>query len=133
MFPRFPLTYTLSISQNALETYGHVNNAIYVQWIQDACTRSPSHLNGHFQPQNTGWIAHRHRIEYLDAACVGTDFEVRTWLVEVRLTRVLRKYEITRAVDGQLVAIGQSEWIFVNLTTGQPVPIPAEVRETLPG
>ena len=50
-------TYTVIVSQCAIEQYGHVNNAIYVQWIQDAAARQPESIPRFDQPENKGWIA----------------------------------------------------------------------------
>lgn len=58
--------------------YGHTNNVIYVQWIQDASARHPELIPDFIQPENSGWIPHRHRIEYSCYACSGGEFEVRT-------------------------------------------------------
>lgn len=116
-------TYTFTVSQSAINMYGHVNNFIYVQWIQDASARQPGVIPGLIQPKNSGWIPYRHQIEYIYYACSGGEFEVRTWVAEIRQMGVVRKYEIVQKVDDMVVASGQTEWIFADLITGKPIPI----------
>ena len=81
---------------------------------------------------NRGWFAHEHRIEYLLPAFEGEQIEVRTWVAEVRRVRILRKYEFRRKPDDTLIARGSTQWIYVDLSSGRPLPIPAEVLSLFP-
>ena len=120
-------TYTFSVPHSAIDEYGHVNNVIYVQWMQDAAIRHGRAVIGDKLAENSGWFAREHRIEYLTPAYQGDEIEVRTWLVEIRRVRVKRKYEFVRKADGKVVARGETQWIYVDLTTGRPLLIPAEM------
>ena len=123
-------TYTVIVSQCAIEQYGHVNNAIYVQWIQDAAARQPESIPRFDQPENKGWIVRRHRIEYFFDPCPGDEFEVRTWVADLSRTEALRTYEISRTVDGKVIAKGQTEWLYVDIITNRPIPIHSEIQKT---
>ncbi len=116
------VTFTFTVSQSAINIYGHANNVIYVQWIQDAAARQPELVPDFIQLENSGWIPYRHRIEYICCACSGGEFEVRTWVEEIKQMGAVRKYEIVQKADGAVVASGQTEWIFVDLSTGKPYP-----------
>ena len=123
-------TYTVIVSQCAIEQYGHANNAIYVQWIQDAAARQPESIPRFDQPENKGWIVRRHRIEYFFDPCPGDEFEVRTWVADLSRTEALRTYEISRTVDGKVIAKGQTEWLYVDIITNRPIPIHSEIQKT---
>ena len=123
-------TYTFIVSQCAIEQYGHANNAIYVQWIQDAAARQPESTPKFDQPENKGWIARRHRIEYVSHPCPGDEFEVRTWVADLSRTEALRTYEISRTADGKVVAKGQTEWLYVDIVTDRPISIHSETQKS---
>jgi acyl-CoA thioester hydrolase len=125
-------TYIFTVPQSAIDEYGHVNNVIYVQWMQDAAVRHAESIPEYKPPENTGWFVREHRIEYLSPAYLGDEIEVRTWPSEMRRVRAQRKYEFIRRADGKVVVKGETQWIFVELTTGRPIPIPAEILALFP-
>ena len=126
-------TYTITVTQSAIDEYGHVNNVIYVQWMQDAAIRHGESIPEYKPPVNTGWYAREHRIEYLAPSYLGDEIEVRTWASEMKRVRALRKYEFIRKADGKVIAKGETQWIFVELTTGRPIAIPPEIQALFPG
>jgi acyl-CoA thioester hydrolase len=105
---------------------------IYVQWMQDAAIRHPESIPEYRQPDNTGWFAREHRIEYLAPAHLGDEIEVRTWIADSKRVRAQRKYEFVRKADGRVIVRGETQWIFVDLTIGRPIPIPAEIQALFP-
>jgi len=125
-------TYTLTVPLSAIDEYGHVNNVIFVQWMQDVTIRQDESIPEYKQPENTGWYVREHRIEYLTPAYLGDEIEVRTWLSEMKRVRAIREYEFTRKADGKAIAKGETQWIFVELTTGRPIAIPPEMRALFP-
>lgn len=126
--PPLPIfSFTFTVPKSAIDEYGHVNNVIYVQWMQDAATRHPQAIPEFIQPENTGWFAREHRIEYLLPAFEGDELEVRTWIADMKRVRAQRKYDFTRKSDSKVVAKGETHWVYVDLTTGRPIPIPDEM------
>src|SRR5262245_5470742 len=125
-------TYTLTVPQSAIDEYGHVNNVIYLQWMQDAAKRHPEAIPDYKQPANTGWFAREHRIVYLSPAYRDDEIEIRTWISEIKRVRAIRKYEFVRKADGKVITKGETQWIFVELTTGRPISIPTEILALIP-
>jgi acyl-CoA thioester hydrolase len=125
-------TYSLTVPQSVIDEYGHVNNVIYVQWMQDAAIRHGTSIPEYRPPEHTGWFVREHRIEYLSPAYQGDEIEVRTWASEMRRVRAQRKYEFIRKADGKIIAKGETQWIFVDLRTGRPIPIPPEIHALFP-
>ena len=73
-------------------------------------------------------MAVRHtRIDYLEAAVVGDELLLATWLVacDGRL-RCTRRFEIARLSDGKRVADAEIEYFCLNLDTGKPCRFPPE-------
>ena len=125
-------SYTLTVPQSAIDDYGHVNNVTYLQWMQDAALRHPESIPGYMQPENTGWYVREHRIKYLSPAYLDDEIEVRTWISEFKRVRGIRKYEFLRKADSKIVVEGETQWVFIELTTGRPTLIPAEMLAFFP-
>ena len=66
-------------------------------------------------------------IEYLQPAFEGDLLRLLTWVSNFRKIRSLRKYKFLRLNDDVTVAVGQTEWVFVDAHTGRPRSIPPAV------
>ena len=113
----------------ALDGNGHVNNVMYVQWMQEIAVEHYDAMGGTAPTIALGatWVVREHKIVYLRPAFAGDEIEVRTWVVNLRRVRSLRKYQFIRKPGGDLLVRGQTDWVFVDAVTGQPRRIPEEI------
>ena len=123
--------YRFTVPEDAVDENGHVNNVTYVQWMQDAAVRHYDVMGGREPTQaiNATWVVRSHMVEYLRPAFADEEIEVRTWVVDMRRVRSKRRYQFVRAGDGELLVRGETEWVFVDATTGRPRSVPADVVE----
>jgi acyl-CoA thioester hydrolase len=107
----------------------HVNNVAYVQWMQDAAVQHSTARGCTRMTEAIGatWVARMHRIEYLSPAFAGDVLTVLTWVADLRKVRSLRRYKFVRAADQKVLAQGETEWVFVDASTGRPRGIPREI------
>ena len=119
-------SYEFTIPDNAVDENGHVNNVLYVQWMQDAAVRYYEAMGGRLFTLDTGatWVVRSHMIEYLSPAFAGERIKVQTWVVNMRRVRSLRRYRFVRATDEQLLVRGETDWVFVDTDSGAPRGIP---------
>lgn len=116
------------IPSSVIDENGHVNNVAYVQWMQEIAVEHYASIGGvEAQGKDATWFVREHRIEYLLPAFAGEEIEVRTWVENMRRVRSLRKYEFIRKADGKVLVRGETDWVFVEMKTGRPLPIPEEV------
>jgi acyl-CoA thioester hydrolase len=47
----------------------------------------------------------------------------------VRRVRSLRKYEFVRKSNNQALVKGETDWVFVDMKSGRPIPIPTAVLQ----
>lgn len=122
------------IPASALDQNGHVNNVVYVQWMQDVAILHSEACGGTRAMQSTGatWFVRSHNIDYLSPAFAGEQLTVFTWVVDFRRARSLRRYRFVRKTDNVLLARGETEWVFVDSQSGRPRTIPAEVKGAFP-
>lgn len=119
---------TFTIPASAIDENGHVNNVVYVQWMQDIAVEHYASIGG-IQAQGTDatWVVRSHKVEYFLPAYEGEEVEVRTWVETIQRVRSLRKYEFVRRSDGKTLVKGETDWVFVDVKSGRPVAIPQEV------
>src|SRR5213080_1251078 len=73
---------TLTARPEHIDELGHVNNAVWVQWIQTVAVAhwesvaDDAHKHAYF------WVVVRHEIDYLRAAHEGDTVTARTWVGE---------------------------------------------------
>lgn len=115
----------LTIRPEHIDANGHVNNVVYVGWLQDAGT---AHWKARFDAETRArwsWVALRHEIDYLRG--IGPDetgVVARTWVGDPQGPRFNRYVRIEDG-QGRLCAQGVSEWCLVDATTLRPQRIPA--------
>jgi len=117
------------VNGSFVDDNGHVNNVHYVQWMQDVAVMH-SDTSGCTQATKAcgaTWVARTHRIEYLRPAFAGDHIAILTWVVNFRKVRSLRKYRFIRVKDKVLLAEGETDWVFVDVQSGRPRPIPGTV------
>jgi len=125
-------TKTITIPPAAIDENGHVNNVVYVQWMQDIAVEHYASAGGvTAQGENATWVVREHKVEYLQPAFAGQEIEIRTWVEDARRVRSLRKYEFVRKADGVVLVRGETDWVFVDARSGRPLPIPQAVIELL--
>jgi acyl-CoA thioester hydrolase len=117
------------IPPDAIDGNGHVNNVRFVQWMQDIAIAHSADSGGTAAARSAGgtWFARSHRIDYLGQAFPEDRLVVQTWVVDVQRVRSRRRFRFLRAADRALLARAETEWAFVDASTGRPRAIPPEV------
>lgn len=119
---------SFTIPEEAIDENGHANNVAYVQWMQDIAVEHYESIGGiEAQGKDATWVVREHRIEYLLPAYANEEIEIRTWVENIRRVRSLRRYEFVRKSDGNVLVRGETDWVFVDIKTGKPLPIPERV------
>ncbi len=118
-----------TVPESAVDQNGHVNNVVYVQWMQDVAVLHSGATGGTAAMEALGatWVARSHWVEYLSPTFAGDEVIAVSWVVNFRRVRSLRRYRFFRRSDGALLAKGETDWVSVEAESGRPVRTPAEV------
>jgi acyl-CoA thioester hydrolase len=119
----------LTIRPDDIDDTGHVNNVVYVRWLQDAGT---GHWNARFPDEDRerwSWVALRHEIDYRRPLMPGDTVQARTWVGDAEGPRFAR-FVLIEGPNG-LCAQGKTEWCLVDATTMKPARIPPGMVERL--
>ena len=125
--PIYP--YEFIVPEEAVDENGHVNNVMYVQWMQDAAVRHYEAMGGRQITLDLGatWVVRSHRVEFLRPAFAGDHIRVLTWVANMRRVRSLRMYRFVRISDDMELVRGETDWVFVDSESGRLRAIPPEV------
>lgn len=118
-----------NVPADAIDENGHVNNVVYIQWMQDVAIRHSIASGGTAAMRAAGctWLVRSHTVEYLSPAYAGDSIEASTWVEYFHRVRSLRQYRFVRTSDSKLLARGETVWVFVSAGTGRPHAIPGSV------
>jgi acyl-CoA thioester hydrolase len=107
---------------------GHVNNIVYVRWVQEMATahwraRAPAEAQ-----ERWTWVILRHEIDYRRPLLPGETARARTWVGERSGPRYVRHVRID-GPDGEVCAQAVSTWCLIDLTTRRPMRVPDALVE----
>jgi acyl-CoA thioester hydrolase len=127
-----PFVETRSATRDEIDGYGHVNNAVYVAWLDSCAWAHATALS--LGPDvcrrlNRGMAVWRTQINYLGAALERDTVGIATWPVlnDGRL-RIDRRFQIRRRSDGATLLRALLHYVCIDLETGKARRMPAEFR-----
>jgi acyl-CoA thioester hydrolase len=112
-----------------IDELGHVNNVVYLRWVQDIAT---AHWKTAATPEDQEkvlWVVLRHEIDYKRATMPEDEIVARTWVGTSTRATFERFTEIVRAGDRTLLAKARTLWCPVDARTLRPIGVSASVRE----
>lgn len=115
-----PKTHSIEIivEKEHLDELEHVNNVIYLNFIQEAAIAHWNAIAPKDTVEDTRWVVRKHEIEYLKPALLDDKLIIKTWVEEFTAVTSLRKYEIKR--DNDLIATASTLWIALSFDTMKP-------------
>jgi acyl-CoA thioester hydrolase len=123
----------LAVEPADIDAYRHVNNAVYVTWLDRAAWDHSARLGLPVErcvDLDRGMAVLRSTLLYLKPALEGDAIAVGTWLLptDTRM-RALRRFQVRRESDGATLVRAQIEYVCIELSTGRPTRSPKEFRE----
>jgi acyl-CoA thioester hydrolase len=111
-----------------VDTFGHVNNAVYLSYFEWARAQLWFDLTGaKGEPQDIGFIVARAEIDFI-AQIAMEPIEIRVRVSEMRNTSLDTVYEI-RLRDGQVAATGKVVVVLFDWNEQRKKPITDELRQ----
>lgn len=125
------LTSRLRVRSCDVDSFGHVNNAVYLQYCEGA--RNDYMLDrgltfADFRDWNAGPVLTSALLQFRVAAVTDDELEILGSLVIDSRIRFHIDHRLVRTGDGVLVCEAKLDFAFVDLTTGRPCRIPERFR-----
>jgi acyl-CoA thioester hydrolase len=111
-----------------IDELGHVNNVVYLRWVQDVATAHWRAAAPAAAQASIGWVVVRHEIDYKRAAGPDDEIIARTWVGPATRLTFERNTELLRAADRQLLARARTLWCPIDMESGRPTEVSPEVR-----
>ncbi|HAV60937.1 MAG TPA: hypothetical protein DCY13_01050 [Verrucomicrobiales bacterium] len=123
------LTSTLRVRSCDVDSFGHVNNAVYLQYCEGA--RNDYMLErgltfADFERWQAGPVLTRAQLEFKFPARTDDQLAIRGNISLIGRTRFRIQHEVVRIPDGTHVCGADLHFAFVDLTSGRPVRVPAK-------
>ena len=107
-----PFILKLRVRHYEMDTLGHVNNAVYQQYLEQAAIEHSEFLGfGLKRCREIGgvFVMRRLEIDYLSPAVSGDILEIKTWAEAMKGSRATRHYEIRK--QDTLVVTAKATWV----------------------
>jgi acyl-CoA thioester hydrolase len=129
----------VTVQPGDIDEQNHVNNTVYLRWVQDVATAHWKSLASAEAQSAIGWVVLRHEIDYRTPACLGDEVILRTWVgaasrlkferfTEVRRKSAVRTDSSSVEIDNELLSQARTLWVPIDVRTGKPTRVSADVR-----
>lgn len=113
----FRKTYTAAAEH--IDVMGHVNNAVWVQWVQDMAT---AHWDAVADPVHAAqfvWLVTRHEIDYRGNIAADETVTGTTWIAgAARGAQSARRVDFTNSA-GKVIVSANTMWAMLHRDTGR--------------
>lgn len=117
--------YDVNVAADDIDEMGHVNNAVYLTWVQTAVLRHWRRLAPKEAVAAHLWVALKHEIHYLHPAFLNDHIVVTVVLKQLRGARAFYETMINRG-DEELVEV-ESCWCCLDSVTKKPVRLARDI------
>lgn len=127
MTHRFTKSFTAAPEH--IDELGHVNNAVWVHWIQDIATAHWAAAARAEDRERFFWVVIRHEIDYRGNIAAGESAHGETWIEGApRGAKSIRRVEFTDA-NGKPLVSASTTWAMLDRETQRLARVRAEVLE----
>lgn len=110
-----------------IDELGHVNNAVWVRWIQEVAV---AHWTAIAPPEHQAayvWVVTRHEIDYRGNVSAGETVTAETWVAEPPRGARFDRYMRFLGADGKVRVEAKTTWALLDRAAGRLMRVPAEV------
>ena len=122
-------TLTITVSTEDIDNLHHVNNLVYVKWMDKIATSHWTYLTKDSPFPEYVWVVMRHEIDYLKQASLGDKIIVKTWVGETRGITSVRLMEFYK--KDVLLVKAKTTWAMLDSKNFKPARIRENVLKVL--
>ena len=111
-----------------IDELGHVNNVVWVRWVQDIAV---AHWEAQATPAQVAayfWVIVRHEIDYRGNLRVDESVDARTWVEDAPVGAKFARH-VAFVRDGKTLVQAKTTWAIIDRATGRLVRVPKAVAE----
>lgn len=119
--------HAIAIAPVDIDHMGHVNNSVYLRWVQEAVVQYWESLAPTEAVAKHLWVALKHEITYLKPTFLSDTVVAEVFAEQVRGARAFFRTVVTRGEE-VLVEV-QSCWCCLDAATKRPVRLKQEIAD----
>ena len=122
-------TYTMTFTAlpEHIDVYGHVNNAVWVRWMEDVATAHWNLIAPKEHQDAYAWFVTRHEIDYRGNIPEGESCEATTEIGKAPTGARFERRTTFRDREGKLLVSAVTSWAMIDRATGKIMRVPREV------
>lgn len=122
-----PFQYKITVGAQDIDDLHHVNNVIYLRWVQEAAAAHWNAIASAELQHNYAWVVLRHEIDYKKPAILGDTVVAETWVSSCEGVRSVRHVKMTNVKTGDLLAEAKTTWCLLDSVTKRPKRIEEDI------
>ena len=119
----------ITILKIDIDDLNHVNNAVYVKWMDEVAKKHWSLLSEGHHLEDYIWVVSRHEIDYKNQALLGDEITAKTWIGETRGVTSERFIEFYKG--DVLLAKSKTIWVLLDAKSFKPTRIRENILKVL--
>ena len=120
-------SYSFEVKKSHLDQLNHVNNIVYLRWVQEASEKHWEALTDESLRKANLWMALRHEIDYLNQAFLGDEITMYTWIEKSSGVKSVRMVHIYKG--DMILTKCKTIWVLLDPVRFKPKRIPAELLQ----
>ncbi len=109
-----------------IDELGHVNNAVWVRWVQDLATAHWAVAASAEQAAAYVWVVVRHEVDYMGNLAEGESVVARTWVASEAVGAKFDRFaEFSK--NGRVIVRARTTWAILSRESLRPLRVPKEV------
>tara|TARA_B100000768_G_scaffold35952_1_gene34577 strand:- start:519 stop:908 length:390 start_codon:yes stop_codon:yes gene_type:complete len=117
------------VSKNDLDDLNHVNNVVYIHWVQEIAKNHWKSLVSNEIIKNYFWVLLEHEIKYLNPAFLNDKIRLKTYIEKTDGVKSSRIVEIYNKDTNKLLVTSKTIWCLINAKTGKPNRITEDIKK----
>ncbi|TSE07663.1 acyl-CoA thioesterase [Aquimarina algiphila] len=119
--------YHFTVPKSAIDDMDHVNNVVYLQWVQDVAKKHWESKTDIKLRNTYVWVVLNHFIEYHHPTFENDKITLQTWIDNHRGVKSERHTKIINSTTQQVLVSAKTSWCLLYKETLRPARITDEI------
>lgn len=119
----------IRVQPEDLDELNHVNNVVYVRWVQEAAAAHWNSLASEHIKNKYFWVVLRHEVDYKSPALLHDVIIAKTWVEDYDGARSNRRVQLFRKEDNKLLAEAKTTWCLLSMQNQRPTRIGPDITD----
>ncbi len=120
-------TLSFTAGPEHIDELGHVNNAVWVGWVQDIATAHWSSVAAPAHQAAYVWVVTRHEIDYRGNIGPGESVTAETFIPQPPTGARFERRVDFRDRNGKLIVSAKTTWAIIDRASGRILRVPKDV------